>query len=139
MPFAAHGDIRIDAEFPLLFTYVQGPWNIELVRQWAEQAIPHALGFAARGPWVGGAVIERSMLCTPDALELHRGVATRMVRQLGAVAAVHVALPGTEGADVMHGVFKAMFSGLCPYSQFKDPEEARRWSLQQVAAHQPCH
>ncbi|MBD8526084.1 hypothetical protein [Pseudomarimonas arenosa] len=134
MSFSIHGDVRLEAAFPLLITHVRGPWNRELTRRWAAVSLPLAHEFAERGAWVGAAVVSESMMCTPEALSLHAQMAERMVAEFGMVAAAHVALPGTEGEKLMHPVFESMFSRLCPYRRFETLEDMRAWGVAQTGA-----
>ncbi len=109
---------------------VTGPWNKELVEQWALASNPVARKL---GPHVGIAVIHGSMLCTPDALLVLRRAAQHAAGALACMAHVIVAGKEVEGRDFVESSFIRAYEGVLPLAIFYDLDAARVWSLEMLA------
>ncbi len=113
-----------------MISEITGPWNKELVEQWAIGSNPVAREL---GPHVGIAVIHASMLCTPDALHVLRRAAEYAASALACVAHVIVAGKEVEGRDFVESSFIRTYAGVLPLAIFYDLEAARAWSLETLA------
>ena len=124
--FPAHGDFLTRVDGRLIISDVTGPWNKELVEEWACAAHPVAKGV---GPHVGIAIIHGSMLCTPDALLVLRRSAEYAARGLECVAHAIVAAREVEGRDFVESSFIKAYEGVLPLAIFYTLDEARQWAF----------
>ncbi len=129
-PFRAHGTFLSRVEGRLIISDVTGPWNKELVEQWALEAGPVARQL---GPHIGIAVIHGSMLCTPEALLVLRQAARHARASLACVAHAIVAAPSVEGRDFVEPNFIRAYDGVLPLAIFYTLDEARAWALARLA------
>ncbi|QYF93658.1 hypothetical protein KY495_23920 [Massilia sp. PAMC28688] len=132
--FRPHGHFVSRVEGKIIISEVTGPWNKELVEEWAIGSQPVALALSKHGPHVGIAVISGSMLCTPDALKVLREAAEYTARQLNCLAHVIVADKTVEGRDFVEPNFFRAYEGVMPLAIFYTLDEARAWALAQLAA-----
>ena len=123
--FRAHGQFSTRVDGRLIISDVTGPWNKELVEEWALASQPVALGV---GRHVGIAVIHGSMLCTPEALQVLRRSAAYAARVLDCVAHVIVADKTVEGRDFVEPSFFKAYQDVLPLAMFYTLAEARAWS-----------
>ena len=123
--FRSHGEFLTRVDGRLLISDVTGPWNKELVEEWASASGPVARGV---GPHVGIAIIHGSMLCTPEALEVLRNCAAYAARSLECVAHGIVAAKDVEGRDFVESSFFRAYEGVLPLAIFYTIEEARQWA-----------
>lgn len=123
--FHAHGRFRSTSEGQVLVTYVTGPWNRELVKEWMVEMGPVALEVSSRGPYVGIAVIEGSMLCPPDAMELLGQAVKYASDKLQCLANLVVAAPSVEGRHFVEPNYVRIYEGITRYGFFDTLEEAR--------------
>jgi hypothetical protein len=131
-PFRAHGKFLSRVEGRLMISDVTGPWNKELVEQWALGANPVARQL---GVHVGIAVIHGSMLCTPEALLVLRQAARHAATALACVAHVIVADKSVDGRDLVEPSFIRAYDGVLPLAIFYTLDDARVWSLARLAEH----
>ncbi|MEJ7806541.1 MAG: hypothetical protein WKG03_11570 [Telluria sp.] len=124
--FRAHGEFLTRVDGRLIISDVTGPWNKELVEEWAVAAQPVAMGV---GPHVGIAIIHGSMLCTPDALLVLRRSAAYAARSLQCVAHAIVAGKEVEGRDFVESSFFRAYAGVLPLAIFYTLDEARSWAF----------
>lgn len=132
--FRSHGHFATRVEGRLIISDVTGPWNKELVEEWAYGSQPVAQAMSEHGPHIGIAVIKGSMLCTPDALKVLRQAAAHAAATLGCIAHVIVASKDVEGRDFVEPNFIRAYEGVLPLAIFYTLDEARAWSLAQLAA-----
>lgn len=131
--FRSHGQFATRVEGRLIISEVTGPWNKELVEEWAYGSQPVVQAMAAHGPHIGIAVISGSMLCTPDALMSLRRAAAHAAAHLGCLAHVIVASRDVEGRDFVEPNFVRAYDQVLPLAIFYTLEEARAWSLARLA------
>lgn len=136
--FRAHGHFTTRVEGQLIISEVTGPWNKELVEEWAYGSQPVAQALAAHGPHVGIAVISGSMLCTPDALKVLRQAARHAATTLNCRAHVIVADASVEGRDFVESNFERAYEGVMPLAIFYTLDEARAWALARLAEGPPA-
>ena len=102
-----------------------GPWNRELVKDWMKEIAPLAMEVSAKGPYVGIAVIEESMLCPPDALELLGQAVKYASEHLRCLANLVVAAPSVEGRHFVEPNYVKIYEGLTIYGFFDTLDDAR--------------
>lgn len=127
--FPPHGQFRIYRDDRILVTEVQGPWNVELVRQWAFALSPYVLQLKNGGPWAGLALIKGSMLSTPDGMEALGRVTVDGAKNYGCIANVIVASSDVAGRGVIESQFQRIYEGVCDYAFFDDLDEAKKWLI----------
>jgi hypothetical protein len=123
--FRSHGRFRSTVEGQILVTYVTGPWNRELIKEWMREMGPVALEVSTKGPYVGIAVIDESMLCPPDAMELLGQSVKYASEKLRCLANLVVAAPGVEGRRFVEPNYVRIYEGVTQYGFFDTLEEAR--------------
>ena len=133
--FPPHGKFRIYREGRILVTEVQGPWNVELVRQWGAAVRPYSLQLMHGGPWAGLAIISGSMLSTPEGMEELARITANGAKTFACIANVVVAAPGVAGRGVVESAFQRIYEGVCAYAFFNEVDEARQW-LRELLAEQ---
>ena len=126
--FRMHGDFNCYFEGQVLVTEVTGPWNRELIEAWAEASYPMALAASKRGAYIGIAVIRRSMLCPPDALDALRQKVRYASKYLNCICNVVVAARDVEGRDFVEPNFVQIYENVVPYRFFYELDEAMAWS-----------
>lgn len=129
--FRSHGEFSTRVEGRIIISDVTGPWNKELVQEWAVSS--HAL-VKSVGPHVGIAVIHDSMLCTPEALVVLRRSAEYAAQSLHCIAHAMVADKSIDGRDLVDSSFIRAYDGVIPFAIFYDLDAARVWGLAQLAA-----
>lgn len=127
--FPSHGKYSIYRDGSILVTEVVGPWNIELVQEWAKAAIPFCIEMHQAGPWVAVAIASQSMLATPEAMAALRKIVQISVEQFDCRAHVVVASPEVDGRGVVEGAFEKAYEGLCASAFFDDYASAKTWAL----------
>ena len=130
--FPSHGKYSLHRDGQVLVTEVVGPWNLELVQEWARSAIPFSIEMQEEGPWAGIAIMSESMLATPDAMAALRKVVAASVEQFNCIAHIVVAAPGVAGKGVVEGAFQKVYEGLCLSGFFDDYSSAKDWAIQQI-------
>lgn len=130
-PPHGHFDIRVDGR--IVVTEVDGPWNVQLVRNWIEATVPYCHAMAKGGPWAGIAIVRGSMLCTPEAMALLGRAVANGVKHYNCVAHVVVAAPHVEGRGIVEPAFRQIYEGVCAYHFFDEYAEAKHWTEQLLA------
>ncbi len=130
--FPSHGKYSLYRDGQVLVTEVVGPWNLELVQEWARSAIPFSIEMHEDGPWAGIAIMSESMLATPEAMDALRKVVAASVEQFNCIAHIVVASPGVAGKGIVEGAFKKVYEGLCLSGFFDDYASAKAWAVQQI-------
>lgn len=123
--FRPHGEFRSRIEGRIVITEVTGPWNRELVEAWARHVYPDVKKLAESGPHVGLAIVRKSMLCPPDALEALARVARYAVKHLHCIGEFIIADAGVEGRGLVERPFERIYEGVVPFRFFETYEEAK--------------
>lgn len=126
--FVPHGQFDAYVDGRLVISRVTGPWNKELVDAWALALHPLAKAVCADGPHVGIAIIQESMLCSPDALEVLRRVVLYSVQHLDNIAHVIVADASVEGRTLLAPTFASIYAGVVSHRLFETLPEAKEWA-----------
>ena len=123
--FSQHGKFSNRTEGQLLISEVVGPWNIELVSNWAKDSYPLAVSLAQNGPWIYILVIQGSLLCPPEAMAEMKRIATYAATNLKVIANLLVAADGTEGYLFMDSYYAKLYGEFSTYRSFTTLEEAK--------------
>lgn len=134
-PFAQHGEFSIHVEGRMIVSDVLGPWNRELVDNWARQGHGIAKALAASGPYVGINIIRGSMLCPPEAFEAMRAVVEYATAKFKCVGNVLVADANVEGRELLLGTYARLYDGLTPNEFVYGIDSARSCALAMLARH----
>lgn len=135
MEFTPHGEFKLHREGQVIVIEAAGPWNVELIRNYARDVAPVTREIAADGPW--GAVVEvtRSILFTVDAAQALREAGFRTAKTAGRIAVAYVVPPEVEGACLAPAILKRIYDGLNPWAVFTDRRAAMDWMHAQIEAY----
>jgi hypothetical protein len=132
--FVPHGVSRFEVRGQVLVLYSQGPFNAEHIQSLVPEFRRLAVPLQQQGPWATINVISRSMMLTPEALELMRESARWTHDHLGRIAAGYVIGPEVEGRLIMEAGLRASCTDIMPLEIFEDFAAAEAWALEQIAA-----
>lgn len=123
--FRPHGSSRIDVQGRKIIRHMEGPWNLEFVHM-AHHDLQTLANFDYSTPWVTMLIVQKSALCSPDAL---RQIASHLQldfnRQRLGTAWVYP--PGTEGAAIMQKMLTPLYKESGPVAFFSCIDEADSW------------
>jgi hypothetical protein len=131
--YRAHGSFSIRVEGRIIVSDVTGPWNKELVEDWALAAFPLAKEMMQHGPHAGVAIMHESMLCPPEAMASLKLAVQYSVKKLNCVAHIIVAGPTIAGRTLLESTFARIYEGICPHRLFDNVEQAMAWGEKLVA------
>jgi hypothetical protein len=137
MEFKPHGEFRLHREGQVIVIEAAGPWNVELIQNYARDVVPVTREVAADGPWGAVVVVTRSVLFTADAAEALREAGFRTAKAAGRVAVAYVIPPEVEGALLAPAIIKRIYDGLNPWAIFTGVRPAMDWMHAQIAAARP--
>lgn len=132
--FPPHGSFSLHNDGSIVVSHVRGPWNEELVVEWAKAVRPFSIEMQKTGAWGGIAVISGSMLATPAAMRALEQVVDYGVKNLGCIFQVIVAAPDVEGRGLVENAFQRIYEGRCLWAFFDDLENAMVWGNAQIDA-----
>ena len=125
--FAPHGQFDAYVDGRIVISEVTGPWNKELIDEWALAVYPLAKTVSADGPHAGIAIIHGSLLCPPDALEELRKAVLYSAQHLDNVGHAIVADASVEGRNLLARTFAELYTGVVPYRMFDALLPAKEW------------
>jgi hypothetical protein len=131
-PHGWYGNSRIEGRS--IITEFNGPWNKELIGNWSRDITPMAKEIGKQGPYAGIAVIRKSMLCPPDALELLELAVKYSAEKLNCIAHIIVADKNVEGRNLVEQTYARIYAPHVAYNFFDTLEEARSWADALVAS-----
>ncbi len=134
MQFRQHGQFKTYLGGQILVSEVVGPWNRELVENWAKYCYPFAKEMSDLGPYVGIAIIRESMMCPPDALESLRRTVFHSTTKLACVGHLIVAESAVEGRDLLAATFAQLYTGLCAHQLFDSYAPAQEYAAELLRA-----
>lgn len=132
--FPAHGRYKIYCEDRLLVSEIQGPWNIEFIREWSTASIPFCEEMKRGGAWVAVAIIAGSMLATPEAMDALRKVITNSREIYGCIGHALVAAPGVAGRGLVEFAFERSYGDISTTAFLDDYASAKAWAQQLLTA-----
>ena len=134
MEFKPHGVFAIHREGQVIVVEATGPWNVELIQNYARDVIPLTRDVAAGGPWGAVAVVKKSVLFTLDAATALREAGFRTAKASGRVAVAYVIPRDVEGALLAPEIIRSIYEGMNPWAIFTDTREAMDWVHAQIEA-----
>jgi hypothetical protein len=133
--FKAHGAFNLHRDGQAIVIEAAGPWNLELIRQYAHDVLPVTREVAAGGPWGAIVVVRNSVLFTLEAAEALREAGFRTAKTSGRIAVAYVIPADVEGALLAPDILRRIYDGLNTWAIFTDLPAAMDWTLGQIAAH----
>src|SRR4051812_30321104 len=109
--FRQHGLFTAHVEGRILITEVTGPWNLEMIENWARHVYPMAKALAADGPHVSISIIRESMFCPPDAFDALRRTVEFGVSKLHLLGQLNVADQSVEGRGFLESTYARIYEG----------------------------
>ena len=135
MEFKAHGFFNLHRDGQVIVIEATGPWNLELIRQYAHDVLPVTREIAEGGPWGAIVVVRNSVLFTTEAAEALREAGFRTARTAGRIAVAYVIAPDIEGALLAPDILRRIYEGLNAWAIFTELPAAMDWMQGQIAAH----
>ncbi|WP_226893258.1 hypothetical protein [Nisaea sediminum] len=106
----------------------RGPFNVELLKNSTEQTRAERIRLTGSGPWGAIAMIDGSVLFTPDALDMVRRNMSDPVRNGNLVASAFVLSDDTVGKSLAEAMFKPVYAlAGAEFRVFDTLEPAREW------------
>ncbi len=131
--FRIHGSIAMHHHDQILYSEIEGPWNLELIEHYRERATSMACELAAHGAWAAIIEIRGEAICPLDALEaIRQGVHVFAAR--GRVCTAYVIAPDVKGAAVSAPIWRSIYAGVMPFEIFDTRDAAVAWCRRQLAA-----
>jgi len=117
----------------ILYSEIEGPWNLELIEHYRERATPIACELAAQGPWAAIIEIRGEAMCPPDALEAIRQGVHAFAAQ-GRICTAYVIAPDVKGAAISAPMWRGLYAGVMPFEIFDTRDAAVTWCRKQLTA-----
>lgn len=130
--FRIHGSIAMHRHDQILYSEIDGPWNLELIEHYRERATKMACELAAHGAWAAIIEIRGEAICPLDALEAIRQGVHAFAAQ-GRICTAYVIAPDVKGAAISAPIWRGIYAGVMPFEIFETREAAMAWSLKQLA------
>ena len=135
MEFKPHGSFGLHRDAQVIVIEATGPWNLELIQQYAHDVLPVIKEISADGPWGAIVIVKNSVLFTTEAAVALREAGFRSAKSSGRVAVSYVITAEVEGAAFAPTIIKHIYEGLNPWAIFTDIGAAMAWTRAQIAAH----
>lgn len=132
MKFCPHGVFSLHRDGQVIFIEAAGPWNLELIQQYAHEVLPVTKEVAMGGPWGAIVVVSKNVLFTCDAAAALRESGLK-ARANGRVAVAYVIPRDVEGALLAPGILKHIYDGVVPWNIFTELHEASNWMSSMIA------
>lgn len=112
-----------------------GPFNLEHFQKAGEESRLERIRLTKSGPWGSIAIVNNSVMITPDALDLLGRNLADQERNANLVAAAFVVSPGTEGRLFCEETFSPVYAGAgAPFRLFETLEPAKIWVTEMIEA-----
>ena len=135
MEFKAHGQFGLHRDGQVIVVEATGPWNLELIQQYAHDVLPVIRDISFDGPWGSVVVVRNSVMFTVDAAAALREAGFRNAKSSGRVAVAYVIPPDVEGAPFAPSMIRNIYEGLNPWAIFAEVQDAMAWMRVQIAEH----
>lgn len=132
--FRPHGASQFEARGQTLVLHSQGPFNAEHVQSLAPAFREFGGALQKNGPWATINVVTRSLLSTPEGIDMLRRSAQWTLEHLGRVAAAYVIAMDVEGRFIMLPEIRRSCEGIMPIEIFESLAPAEEWALARIAA-----
>jgi hypothetical protein len=132
--FPGHGASRFERRGQVLLLFSEGPFNAEHIQSLVPEFQTLGEALSRDGPWASVNVVTRSIISTPDAVDMLRKSAEWTRDAYHRVAAGYVAGPDVEGRAIMLPILRQCYAGVMPVGIFHELEEGMAWAQAQIAA-----
>tara|TARA_E500000305_G_scaffold88361_1_gene75067 strand:+ start:790 stop:1236 length:447 start_codon:yes stop_codon:yes gene_type:complete len=134
MTLRPHGEREIWTDGRIFFSRNAGPFNLELLQHATEEARQERIRLTNSGPWGTIAIMSKSVMFTPDALDMVRSNMSDPERNGGLVATAFVVPPGTEGRVFCEDIFTPIYAlAGAAFRVFDTLEPAKVWVMEMIA------
>jgi hypothetical protein len=133
--FKAHGVFSLHRDGQVIVIEATGPWNLELIRQYAHDVQPVTRELASGGPWGAIVLVRNSVLFTTEAADALREAGFRTAKSSGRIAVAYVISPEVEGALLAPDILRRIYDGLNTWAIFSELDQAMDWMRGQIATH----
>ena len=137
MEFKPHGSFGLHRDGQVIVVEAAGPWNLELIQQYARDVLPIIREISADGPWGCIVIVKNSAMFTPEAAAALREAGFRTAKTSGRVAVSYVIPVDVEGASLAPTIIRHIYEGLNPCAIFTELGAAVDWMRAQILAHEP--
>lgn len=124
--FRAHGTTRHEVLGSVIHAVVVGPWNVELIQEYAAQLAPTVEVLRQRGPWAMIVEIQGACLCPLEAVDAIRQGVLRHAAA-GRICTAYVIAPDVEGVGVTDPIWHAIYADVMPFEIFETLDAALPW------------
>lgn len=135
MEFKPHGQFGLHRDGQVIVIEATGPWNLELIQQYAHDVLPIIREISQDGPWGAIVMVRNSVMFTPDAANALREAGFRNAKTSGRVAVAYVIPSDVEGAPFAPNILAKIYDGLNPWAIFTDVHKAIGWMKAQLRTH----
>ncbi|HRQ63250.1 MAG TPA: hypothetical protein PKZ76_00040 [Xanthomonadaceae bacterium] len=132
--FPGHGASRFERRGQILLLFSEGPFNAEHIQSLVPQFQSLGAALAQDGPWASVNVVTRSIISTPDAIDMLRKSALWTRDAYHRVAAGYVAGPDVEGRAIMLPILYRCYAEVIPVEVFHALDDGMAWAKAQVEA-----
>ena len=127
MIFPAHGDFKAHIAGNTVISEVQGPWNMQLLQDWAVAVTPLYSQLGQIGVCAGISIHTNSVLTQPECITHHRALTEFAVEHYNFAACASVITADVEGSKLAKTLLSPIFAGIVPYEVFPDLNSAQKW------------
>jgi|CXWL01.1.fsa_nt_gi hypothetical protein len=131
--FRPHGASEFEVRGQVLVLTSQGPFNAEHIQSLAPRFREYGAALQQTGPWATINVVTKSVLSTPEGIEMLRRSAQWTHDHLGRVAAAYVVAREVEGRLIMLPEIRRSCDGIMPIEFFEQFEPAEAWALARIS------
>lgn len=133
MTLRPHGERKIWTEGRIFFSRNVGPFNLELLQHATEESRRERIRLTNSGPWATIAIISKSVMFTPDALDMVRSNMSDPKRNGNLVATAFVVPSGTEGRVFCEDLFTPIYAlAGAAFRVFDTLEPAKIWVTEMI-------
>jgi hypothetical protein len=132
--FPGHGASRFERRGQVLLLYSEGPFNAEHIQTLAPHFVEHGQALAQGGAWATINVVTRSILLTPDAVDMLRRSAEWTRDEYLRVAAGYVVAPEVEGRSIVLPILYECYREVFPVEMFTELDPAMVWAGRLIEA-----
>lgn len=130
MVMAPHGNRAIWTDGRILMSRNTGPFNLEALRLSTERTRTERIRLSDSGPWASIAIMDGSIMFTPEALDLVRENMSDPERNGNLVASAFVMSPDIEGYSLCEEIFAPIYAlAGASFRVFEDFDDAHEWAV----------
>ncbi len=126
-PFTIHGTYQLRVRGRLILSEIVGPWNIEMLDDFASQFAPLAAQLGASGPIGSLGIHTGSLLTSPESNARLRKMVTHGKAHYQLRCCATVTAPDVEGFILARSMLEPIYAGVVPFRVFDRLEPAVQW------------